>query len=88
MDEELDPEEPMLYLYVEKSTNYIYVVQMFDDFVLFRPATPGFETVVRKMTMVDFADKFEEFGGNYDEFNNFVRGHVPWDEQPLTVYRR
>ncbi len=78
----VDTEEPTLYLYVERSTGYVYQAQLFDTFVLFRPATPGFEEVVRKMSCIDFLKEFYEYEGNYDEFYLFASGKV----DGLTVY--
>ena len=83
--EEDDYDEPRLYLYIEKSTRFMYQAQLFDTFVLFRPATPGFESVVKKMSLSQFYDEFYEYQGDPAYVYDFLEGRTAWDEHPLTI---
>lgn len=83
MDED-DYDEPDMYFYIEKSTGFMYQAQLFDTFVLFRPATPGFESVVKKMSLSQFISEFDEFQGDPSRVYDYLEGSSPWDEQ-LTV---
>lgn len=52
-------------LYKEKETDLLYEVQLFEDFVLIRPAlqTEGLE----KLDLIEFIKRFDEFWGNPTE---------------------
>lgn len=52
-------------LYTERATRLLYDAKMFDDFILVRPISPGYESLVRRLDHLAFADAFEEFSGNY-----------------------
>lgn len=54
-------------LYVERTTNLIYEIQGFDDFVLARPVTRALASMIRKMSYNDLAREFTEYLGNPQE---------------------
>jgi hypothetical protein len=78
MDEEIeevnDTDEPTVYLYVEKATGHIVECQLFESFVLYRPAIYGMENHVARVSNVEFANDFEEYAGDYKDYYNFTRG--------------
>lgn len=53
-----DPDE--FCLYMEKSSNIIYEVKFVSDYVMARPATPALYHMIRKMTIPEFLNEFEE----------------------------
>jgi hypothetical protein len=59
-------------LYTEKRTRLLYDAKMYDDFILVRPITPGWETFVQQLDHLAFADLFEEFSGCYDPIIEFL----------------
>lgn len=61
-------------LYTEKSTSLLYEAKLFDDFVIVRPVTPGFEMNILKVSHVDFDKDFEEYSGRHDEIYDFLGG--------------
>jgi hypothetical protein len=64
-------------IYVERSTSLLYEVKFFDGFVLVRPASPAFYQALRKISHTEFADEFEEYGGDQEAVINHIRGEVP-----------
>lgn len=61
-------------LYTEKSTRLIYEARLFDEFVMVRPVSPGFETLVKRMDHLGFEKEFEEFAGNHAQVLEFISG--------------
>lgn len=61
-------------LYTERDTDLLYEAKFFDDFVMVRPATPGYEQKIERLTHNEFADRFREFWGDpqlvFDFFEN------------------
>ena len=47
---------------------------MFEDFVLVRPASPAFYDAIRKVSMKEFGDEFEEYFGLHKEIIDFLHG--------------
>lgn len=47
-------------LWMEKSTNIIYEVQHFGEFVIARPATPALYSMIKRLTVPELLDDFEE----------------------------
>lgn len=64
-------------LYVQKDTGLIFEVKFFDDFALVRPATPLFYTAIKKMSLEEFSDQFEEFSGDQETARLYLRGMTP-----------
>lgn len=50
-------------LYVERDTSLLYEVQLFEDFAIVRPATPGFEQAMEKLNHADLGTRFDEYSG-------------------------
>ena len=50
----------MDHLYVERASGFIFEVKLFEEFVMLRPATPGFERQVSRLSHGEFADRFDE----------------------------
>lgn len=59
-------------LYVDKKSQLIYDTQLFDDYALVRPASPALYQFIEKISLSEFADRFEEFCGNSDEVRAFA----------------
>lgn len=60
--------------YTEISTRLIYEAQLYEDFILVRPASPAFRLSLRKLSYPEFAMEFDEFLGNHDQLRAFLRG--------------
>ena len=60
--------------YTEKATNLIYEVRFFPDFALVRPAHPEFASVLEKIELVAFTERFEEYGGDPQPIRDFLWG--------------
>lgn len=73
--------EPNIVLYVERSTGLIYEAQLFTTCVIYRPATLGFQDVLKKVSHSEFVKEFDEFLGNPREFYAVREGQV----ETLTV---
>lgn len=54
-------------LHVEKSTSLIYEAKYFQEWVMVRPATPGFQKAIRRLSYVDFEKEFTDFCGNHEQ---------------------
>lgn len=54
-------------LYVDKQSQLIYDTQLFDGYALVRPASPALYQFIEKISLSEFASRFEEFCGNADE---------------------
>ena len=54
----------VMMIYTERDTSLLYEVQLFNEFVLVRPASPGFGDVVERLGHDEFMDRFEEFWGD------------------------
>lgn len=61
-------DHPETLLFVEIGTDLIYECQLYENFVLFRSATPGFEDTLRKYDYPSFHRQFREFYGDPEEF--------------------
>lgn len=80
-EDEVEEESLRLAIYTEIDTGLIYQAQLFNDFVLFRPITIGFDVETRKMGLAEFSDKYAEFQGNTDLLYDYLNGSE--DYQPL-----
>lgn len=69
-----------LYLYTERSTNLVYEVKLFDDFALTRPATPGFEQAIKRVSLLTLLRDFDEYAGDGEDFHR-----VAHNEEPIYV---
>lgn len=47
---------------------------MFEDFVLVRPASPAFYDALRKVSLSEFTEEFEEYFGLHKEIIDFLHG--------------
>ena len=74
MDED---ESGLTRFYTERSTYLIYEVKLFDNYVIARPATPGFEQLLRKLSWNDFLTEFEEYQGDPYDLQAFLEGEAP-----------
>jgi hypothetical protein len=75
----VNEEVEMFYAYyVEKSSRLIYQVQFFDTFVMYRPATPGFESLIKRMELSEFLDEFDEFEGDPRLLDDFIDGEAQY----------
>jgi hypothetical protein len=72
-------------LYVERQSGIIYEVQLFDNFVLMRPATVGYESMLRKLSLATFSTSYEEFEGDPKTVRGLRQGE---EEIELTVVKR
>lgn len=68
-------------VYTEKATSLLYKVQLFEDFVLVRPASPGFESVTEKLSLTEFADRFDEFWGDRAQLRKLMGEEIETDEE-------
>jgi hypothetical protein len=82
--EVVDSFEPEILLYVEKGTDIIYEVQLFERFVLLRIATPSLQNGVQKMTHKAFERGYEEFIGDPEEARMVLENGI----FELTTYRK
>lgn len=77
MDAENNSPVLVLRLYVEKETGFIFEAQLFEKFVLTRHASPGMESMLRKLSIEEFSRKFEEFEGDAELVYRLINGHEP-----------
>lgn len=47
-------------LYTSRDSGIIVEVKFFDDFAMVRPATPGFERSLRRVSLMEFLDKYDD----------------------------
>lgn len=64
-------------LYTERATRLLYDARMYDDFILVRPISPGFESLVQRLDHLRFADLFEEYSGSYEPIIEFLGTQGP-----------
>ena len=67
-------------IYTEKGTGIIHVVKMLGDYVLIRPVSVDPYLTTKKLPLGEFAERFEEYIGDYEQINRFIRGEP--DPQP------
>lgn len=77
VDNDIDPDELLPDVYVEKATRLIYECRFFDTFVLVRPATPKLYLAIKKLRHDDFINDFEEFGGDRKQVREFIHDAEP-----------
>lgn len=82
-----DVDFEMYYHYYTDKQDLIYQVQFFDTFVIYRPASPAFATAINRCDISAFLEEFDEYQGDVEELKNYLRGDVPWGEQPIEVTR-
>lgn len=73
----MDDEDDIGDIYVERDTALLYEVKFFDGFVLVRPASPAFHLALRKLSTLDFAKYFDEFYGDHEQVRNAIRDMTP-----------
>lgn len=61
-------------LFVHTKTGIIYEVKQYDAFVLVRPVTPNFESLLMRATLEEFEESFEEFLGTKEDLMPFFKG--------------
>jgi hypothetical protein len=61
-------------IYTEKGTRLLYTVKFIMDFAIVKPASPGFETELRKLSIIDFEREFEEFSGDHSAVERYLDG--------------
>ena len=69
-----DPDDSDICFYVETATNLIYDVRLFPECALIRPAHPDFSSLLERISLQEFASKFEEFMGDPKVIQNFMWG--------------
>jgi hypothetical protein len=74
---EVDTEELLPELWVERSTRLIYECKFFDGFILVRPATPAIYLAIRKVSDKQFMEEFDEFCGDREAAREFIRNAPP-----------
>lgn len=67
-------EEPESQFYVERESRLIYEVKFFPEFALIRPAHPDCTAAVERLSLVAFANNFEEYGGNPQDIRDYLWG--------------
>jgi hypothetical protein len=72
-EEDVEDDEVFYEIYVETATNTIYEVQFFDDFIMARKASPNFFAEIRRLSIIDFAREFHEYGGDIQAVKDFLR---------------
>lgn len=60
-----------MYLYTEKATRLVYEVQFIESYCLVRPVDPAFHLAVKKMSLPELAEDFDEYAGNWEEVRRF-----------------
>jgi exoribonuclease II len=71
---EYEHDEPESLFYVEKATRFIYEVKFFPDCALVRPAHPELNAAVNKISLIQFANEFEEYWGDARAIQDFLWG--------------
>lgn len=71
---EYETDEPDPSFYVEKSSGFIVEVKLFPEFAFIRLVTPGTNTPVIRMSLIEFAEDFEEFLGDIQEVRSILFG--------------
>lgn len=74
MRREYEQDEPDSCFYVEKISNLIYEVKLFEDYALIRPAHPEFSMNLERMDLLQFSKEFEEFTGDSQKIHEFLWG--------------
>jgi hypothetical protein len=64
-------------IYTERTSNLLYEVKFFQDFVLVRPANPTFYLALRKLSHLEFANEFAEYWGDHAAVKEAIRGMSP-----------
>lgn len=67
-------DEPESSFYVERETSLIYEVRFFPEFALVRPAHPEYLSVLERMSLMEFANKFDEYYGDPQAIHDFMWG--------------
>jgi hypothetical protein len=77
-EEEIEEEEGELFyeIYVETATNLIHEVQLFDDFVLVRPASPNLYLAIRKLPILEFSKEFHEYLGDCQAVRDYLKNSL------------
>jgi hypothetical protein len=70
-----EDEEGYLLLYTAKSSGFIYVVQLFDNYALVRSATPDFYHDVHKIDLKTFYKEFDEYCGDHEAIHDALFGY-------------
>lgn len=52
----------------ERESDLLYEAELFDDFVLVRPASPDFDTLLERVSFLEFEQRFDEFWGSPESF--------------------
>lgn len=79
---EEEQEKPFL-LYTAKTSKFIYVVELFDNFVLLRSASPEHYGEVHKLDILTFSKEFEEYCGDHETIRKNLFG---WDGGDEATY--
>lgn len=61
-------------LYTEKNTSLLYEAKLFDSFVILRPASPGFEDAIRRVSYLTLDKEFNEYAGIHAEVIQHLGG--------------
>lgn len=76
-EDEDDYIDDLIYLYVEKRTGLLHEVQLFNDFVLVRSATPEFRVgSMQKLSNNMFHRAFEEYQGDQRYAKAIAEGYA------------
>lgn len=60
-------------LVVEKTTSRVFEGKFFDEFVLIRPILKPFIQGMRRVTLAEFDENFQDFCGDPDEIRQFIK---------------
>jgi hypothetical protein len=62
----VEENEEEFLLYTAKTSKFIFVVKLFDDFAMIRSASPEHYGEVHKLDLMTFTKEFEEYCGDHD----------------------
>jgi hypothetical protein len=62
-------------LYIDKNTNLIYEVKLFEEYALVRPLDPSQRRNIKKLTHTEFSGAFDEYHGNQDAVYDYLAGN-------------
>lgn len=69
-----EDDEPESSFAVEKATDFIYEVKLFDDFALVRLAMPDHQPPVQRIDLLLYAELFDEYLGDVKELRSLLFG--------------
>jgi len=73
-----------LNFYTERATTLLYEARLFGDFIIVRPATPGLQDAMRRLTYNEFLRDFDEYVGHPDEVRDIQR--IPEEDRDFRLF--